>query len=436
MKRLFFASLFCLFGLTAFSQNNGIFKGWASINADSAVFKTVVSNLQGTYGDIGALYYNRESNKWRIFADSTWIDLPLSGGGISGLLAGNGLYILNSDSVVFSGGEVRIDSATFLQNAAQLTGIGIDPAGNVTMYGELLASISAPQLLLTSTILDPGDYLQAGNLNWSLIVRPDSTYYGSTSNHLKFRHFRAELNSPDTVYLSPGFNSLGSSTDGGGDRYLYAAGSSSDIDMHFRNKGAGKKFHFETTAGSAIIAPGGAATLFVIEGGTAATVAVGGNATANAILLQGGADDAVIETAENLEVTTSSIGAASGNTTISTGSPISGNFASGNILIEPGTPSGSGNPGDIIINPLEGFLYVDDDATNASAGVANLTAGTVTVNNAKITAKTNIMLTTQVPGGTVGAVYISARVNGTSFTISSTNALDTSTVAWLLIERD
>jgi hypothetical protein len=73
--------------------------------------------------------------------------------------------------------------------------------------------------------------------------------------------------------------------------------------------------------------------------------------------------------------------------------------------------------------------------TNASIGIVTLTAGTVTVNNTLVTNNSIILLTIQ--GGTltnIGSHYISARVANTSFTITSTNILDSSNVGWLIIE--
>lgn len=74
------------------------------------------------------------------------------------------------------------------------------------------------------------------------------------------------------------------------------------------------------------------------------------------------------------------------------------------------------------------------EGTNATMGVATLSAGTVTVTNTTVTATSRIFLTVQ--GGTltnVGSTYISARSAGTSFTISSSNILDASDVAWLIV---
>lgn len=71
---------------------------------------------------------------------------------------------------------------------------------------------------------------------------------------------------------------------------------------------------------------------------------------------------------------------------------------------------------------------------NSRAGTSVLVGGTVTVSNTTVTANTIVMLTSQVDGGTIGSVRISAKVNGTSFTITSSNVLDTSTVGWYMIE--
>lgn len=74
------------------------------------------------------------------------------------------------------------------------------------------------------------------------------------------------------------------------------------------------------------------------------------------------------------------------------------------------------------------------EGVNAKQGVATLVAGTATVSNNTITANSRIFLTTQISAGTPGFLRISARVNGTSFTILSSNAADTSTVAYEIFE--
>ena len=74
------------------------------------------------------------------------------------------------------------------------------------------------------------------------------------------------------------------------------------------------------------------------------------------------------------------------------------------------------------------------EGSNAKQGTATLVAGTVTVPNASVTANSRIFLTTQTPGGTAGFLVVSARTPGTSFTILSSNALDTSIVAFEIFE--
>lgn len=71
---------------------------------------------------------------------------------------------------------------------------------------------------------------------------------------------------------------------------------------------------------------------------------------------------------------------------------------------------------------------------NTRMGVATLVGGVVVVPNAFITANSRIFLTTQTPGGTPGFVYVGARTVGVDFTIQSSNALDTSVVAYLIVE--
>ncbi len=67
------------------------------------------------------------------------------------------------------------------------------------------------------------------------------------------------------------------------------------------------------------------------------------------------------------------------------------------------------------------------------AGSVVLAAGTALVEAANVTATTLVLLTSQANEGTPGTLHISALVPGASFTIASSSALDTSTVAWLLV---
>jgi hypothetical protein len=68
-----------------------------------------------------------------------------------------------------------------------------------------------------------------------------------------------------------------------------------------------------------------------------------------------------------------------------------------------------------------------------TSGTAALALGTVTVAAPQVTANSVILLTVQSLGGTLGLPYVSSRTPGTGFTITSLSALDTSTVAWVII---
>jgi hypothetical protein len=74
------------------------------------------------------------------------------------------------------------------------------------------------------------------------------------------------------------------------------------------------------------------------------------------------------------------------------------------------------------------------DGTNYRMGQAVLVAGTLVVSNTSVTASTRIFLSHANTSGTLGHLYVSAQSAGTSFTITSSSNLDTSTVNWLLIE--
>lgn len=68
------------------------------------------------------------------------------------------------------------------------------------------------------------------------------------------------------------------------------------------------------------------------------------------------------------------------------------------------------------------------------SGRATMVAGTVTVNNPNVTATSIIQLTVQSLGTVTApkAVGVTARVVGTSFTITSADVTDTSVVGWVI----
>lgn len=91
--------------------------------------------------------------------------------------------------------------------------------------------------------------------------------------------------------------------------------------------------------------------------------------------------------------------------------------------------------GNLKITNAGSGLFVKE-GSNATMGTATLSGGTILVNNTTVTANTRIFLTVQSVGvlANLGSPYISARSAGASFTISSSNILDTSVVAWIMVE--
>lgn len=89
------------------------------------------------------------------------------------------------------------------------------------------------------------------------------------------------------------------------------------------------------------------------------------------------------------------------------------------------------------IDAAEGLAYnamvLGNSEQKQASGTAVLVGGTVLVNY-PVTANSRIFLTSQVDGGTVGFLRVSAKTLGSNFTITSSNGADTSTVAYLIIE--
>lgn len=78
---------------------------------------------------------------------------------------------------------------------------------------------------------------------------------------------------------------------------------------------------------------------------------------------------------------------------------------------------------------------ISTSQSNACAGMAKLSSGTVTVSTNCVTASSLIFLTVDTPGtAAVTATYVSARTAGTSFVISSIGVLDDQNIAWMIIE--
>lgn len=91
--------------------------------------------------------------------------------------------------------------------------------------------------------------------------------------------------------------------------------------------------------------------------------------------------------------------------------------------------------GDFLLSTAGNGLYVKE-GTNATMGTAVLVLGTKVVSTTKVTANSRIFLSSESLGTITSpvAVAVTARTAGTSFTITSANLTDTSTIAWIIIE--
>ncbi len=78
-------------------------------------------------------------------------------------------------------------------------------------------------------------------------------------------------------------------------------------------------------------------------------------------------------------------------------------------------------------------LRVLEGGAAATAGVATLASSTVVVNTTAVTANSRIFLTAQ-SNTVTGALRVSARTAGTSFTITSSGTTEAGPVAWMIVE--
>lgn len=89
--------------------------------------------------------------------------------------------------------------------------------------------------------------------------------------------------------------------------------------------------------------------------------------------------------------------------------------------------------GDVKLLQAGKGIFIKEGA-NAKMGVATLVGGTVVVSTTAVTASSRILLSAQTASGTQGWLSITALTPATSFTITSTSILETSSVLWVILE--
>jgi len=127
----------------------------------------------------------------------------------------------------------------------------------------------------------------------------------------------------------------------------------------------------------------------------------------------------------------------SGNSNVAIGfeAGINSNVGSDNVMIGSQTCFAPGTSGSIILG--SGGKSTSSDQLVISgkmSGEVQLESGTGVVMFSGVTSSSRILVTCQNPIGIVGYLYISNRIPGTGFTISSSSSGDNSMVAWFAFE--
>lgn len=204
---------------------------------------------------------------------------------------------------------------------------------------------------------------------------------------------------------------------------------------------AGIGFNIDTCTGVALI---GSSAISCSTGvqvtagqGNALTGYMTHDSRNTSILLTGNAQDTSIENATEITPNGSAVRFVQTNSgttaTLTLINNITANLYSGVVNILDDSSANILAGGDVRVTTVGKTLYVKE-GTNAKMGTSSLVAGTVVVNTTAVTASSRIFLTPQNTSGTAGAVSVSARTAGTSFTMTSTSSSDTRSIAWLIIE--
>jgi hypothetical protein len=116
------------------------------------------------------------------------------------------------------------------------------------------------------------------------------------------------------------------------------------------------------------------------------------------------------------------------------------NGTAGSIVLTVGigTPNGAVNVvnGNLAISTVGNGIQVKG-GSNAKIGSGTLVGGTVTISNTSVTTNSKIFVQDTTSGSlaNVGSLVVSAKSAGTSFTVTSSNILDTSTFDYFIVEQ-
>lgn len=423
--------LLCL-ASPAIAQNNGAFKAIASYNTDSATVKSYINTLQTNYGNPGALYYNKQSSKWRIYEDSTWYDLRTSGGGGGGTVtsvSGTPDRITVTDSTT----TPVIDIAATYVGQTSITTLGTIATGvwnattiPTTKGGTGLTSIGSPlQVLRVNGIGNGLEYATPTTytFNNGLTTTGTNTVWGGPLNSgtsIDGTGHQLNIFNLDGLNLNASTGDLSFTTDIGnislqsqGNLFQSSVGPSAMW---------GSTISLLTTGGSTgnlsirtgdTPGPGAESTgLILIQPGRAFGAKPGN------IIISGG-NNTTTDDSGNIYLSAASYTGDSVTFSVESTGTIRCRTHS-EIVFEPNTLSTSTN---ITLNNTR-------LASNMISGTATLVAGTATVTFDYISGDI-VLLTVQTPGGTQGFLSIVPGVG--SFDIVSTSATETSTVGWFVV---
>lgn len=172
MKKLFILIGFCLMSLGLFAQLNYNAKSIYFTNADSATVRLNASNCN----NCGFIYYNRITEKFRVFQDSTWYDLIDTAGGEGGntYTFENGLHL---DSLTAKLGGILTNSTYTLVGDSTQFGLLFDKTG--TFYATKAAYLFSGDFWSGDNNAIVGANIQGSNISFENISRGAN---GSASN--------------------------------------------------------------------------------------------------------------------------------------------------------------------------------------------------------------------------------------------------------------
>lgn len=188
---------------------------------------------------------------------------------------------------------------------------------------------------------------------------------------------------------------------------------------------------------TAILAPGSLQTVTSITSGTTMTANTGATILGGDLRVNVGDLHVILG---DVDVTNGSVSAGNNITTLNNITATTGNITASSGLVSGVGLTSLVSPitavnGDLILSTAGNKIEIATGA-NASCGTSGaMTSGSIVISTTAVTASSLIFLTPNALGTvtTPKELYVSARTPGTSFTITSADATDTSTVNWFFI---